>query len=106
MPRSSLTVLRWVSLAEATSYLLLLVATLLKYTGPEEEIGVQVLGPIHGALFLAYVVVAVVVAFRRRWPVMRTLVVLAASVIPAAPFVVDRVWLREEERAETVTRTS
>ncbi len=58
MLRHPVTRLRWVSVAEATSFVLLLVATALKYAGPEEEVGVQVLGPVHGALFVVYVVLA------------------------------------------------
>ena len=102
MPRSIVTLLRYVSLAEATSFLLLLVATLVKYTGPQDERGVQVLGPIHGALFVAYVVVAIVTAVRRRWSVLRTLLVLAASVLPVAPFVVERTWLLQQELEDAV----
>lgn len=98
MPRSIVTLLRYVSLAEATSFLLLLVATLLKYGGPQDERGVQVLGPIHGALFVAYVVIAIVTAVRRRWSPVRTVLVLAASVLPVAPYVVERTWLRQQER--------
>jgi len=94
------TALRYVSIAEATSFLVLLVATAVKYFGPQDERGVQILGPIHGALFLAYVALAVVVAVRRRWRPLRTLLVLAAAVLPVAPFIVERTWLREEERAE------
>ncbi len=100
MPRNAVTALRWVSLAEATSFLVLLVATLVKYTGPREEIGVQVVGPVHGALFVAYVALALLVAVRRRWTPMRTVLVLAASVLPVAPFVVERTWLRDQERAD------
>ena len=102
MPRTSLTALRYVSIAEATSFLVLLVASALKRWGPQDELGVQIVGPIHGALFIAYVATAVVVAVRRRWRPLRTLMVLAASVLPLAPFVVERTWLREEERAEAL----
>ena len=48
---------RIIALAEATSFIALLVATYVKRTDGG-EVGVSVLGPIHGALFIAYVVVA------------------------------------------------
>ena len=102
MPRSSLTALRYLSIAEATSFLVLLVASALKRWGPQDELGVQIIGPIHGALFIAYVGLALFVAVRRRWRPRRTLVVLAASVLPVAPFILERTWLREEERAEAL----
>lgn len=100
MPRNPVTALRWVSLAEATSFLVLLVATLAKYAGPKDEIGVQVIGPVHGVLFLCYVGLALVVAVRRRWSPVRTVLVLAASALPVMPFLVERTWLRQQERAD------
>jgi integral membrane protein len=45
----SLRTFRYVALAEATSFLALLAAAVIKRTS-DNEIGVQVLGPIHGAL--------------------------------------------------------
>ena len=47
--------MRWIALAEATTFLALLVASVIKRTA-DNEIGVQILGPIHGPLFIAYVV--------------------------------------------------
>lgn len=49
--------MRRVALAEATSFLALLVATLVKYSA-DAPVGVQILGPTHGALFVAYVLMA------------------------------------------------
>ena len=49
--------MRYIALAEATSFIALLVASFVKRTGGGEP-GVEILGPIHGVLFLAYVVVA------------------------------------------------
>ncbi|MEV4256445.1 DUF3817 domain-containing protein [Spirillospora sp. NPDC049652] len=86
--------LRIVSVAEAVSFLvLLLVAMPVKYIG-DEPAGVQIMGPIHGVLFLAYV--ALVLAGRRAvgWDNKRTLLALIASVLPVAPFFVERNWLR------------
>ncbi|WP_018500142.1 DUF3817 domain-containing protein [Parafrankia discariae] len=85
---------RAVSLAEATSFLLLLIATAVKY-GADHEIGVKILGPVHGGLFIAYCLLVLYVGSLRRWPVRRTLLALGASVLPVAPFFVERHWLRE-----------
>ena len=38
-------------------FLALLVATYVKY-GHDEPVGVEILGPVHGALFITYVVLA------------------------------------------------
>jgi integral membrane protein len=42
---------RWVAMAEATSWLVLIVATIVKYT-TKSQLAVHVMGPIHGALFI------------------------------------------------------
>ncbi len=82
---------RIVALVEATSFLALLVASFLKRQG-EGEVGVQVLGPIHGALFIAYVLLALGLRGPRRWSTATTLLVLLGAVLPFGGYVVDR-WL-------------
>lgn len=90
---------RMVALAEATSFLALLVATYLKHSG-EGELGVSVLGPIHGALFLAYVFLALRLREHFGWSARTTLWVLAGAVLPFGGFVVDR-WLVRRQSAAT-----
>jgi integral membrane protein len=87
----SLKTFRYVALAEATSFLILLVFTVIKHSS-ESEGGVQVMGPIHGMLFLAYVVIALAVARTAGWTAKQTFLVLVGAVLPFGGFVVDR-WL-------------
>ncbi|WP_322762112.1 DUF3817 domain-containing protein [Frankia sp. Cr2] len=82
-----------VSVAEATSFLLLLIATTVKYSAGHPG-GVRVLGPIHGGLFLAYCATMIALARGRRWPMSKTLLALGAAVLPIAPYIVERRWLR------------
>jgi integral membrane protein len=83
--------LRIVAAVEAVSWLLLIVATIVKYsTDPHKALGVQIMGPIHGVLFLAYVGLALEVRRRLGWDGRTTLIVLADSIIPAGGFVVAR----------------
>lgn len=82
---------RLTALAEATSFLALLVATYVKY-GQDEPIGVEILGPVHGLLFVAYVLLALKLASRARWGGRTTVLVLAGAVLPFGGYVVDR-WL-------------
>jgi integral membrane protein len=88
---SSIRTFRYVALAEATSFLALLVAVYFKY-GQDSPQGVQILGPIHGILFLAYVLIALMVREPARWSNRTTLGVLVAAVLPLGGFAVDR-WL-------------
>jgi integral membrane protein len=85
---------RIVALAEATSFLALLVATYVKY-GHDEELGVQILGPVHGLLFVAYVLLALRLALELGWSARTTALVLAGAVVPFGGFVVDR-WLARQ----------
>lgn len=79
------------ALAEATSFLALLVATYVKYAN-DAPLGVEILGPIHGVLFLAYVYIAVVIRGSLGWSHRTTLYVLLGAVVPFGGFIVDR-WL-------------
>jgi integral membrane protein len=82
---------RITAIAEATSFLALLVATYVKY-GHDEPIGVQILGPLHGLLFIAYVLLAFNLASRAGWTARTTIFVLVGAVLPFGGYAVDR-WL-------------
>ncbi|MBW8483861.1 DUF3817 domain-containing protein [Actinomadura parmotrematis] len=82
-----------VSLAEATSFLvLLLIAMPLKYLAGFPA-AVSVVGALHGMLFLAYVGLAIAAKSQLNWTLGRTAAALAASVLPVAPFLVERYWI-------------
>ncbi|XRQ05072.1 DUF3817 domain-containing protein [Actinomadura welshii] len=85
---------RLVSVAEAASFLvLLLIAMPLKY-GADAEVGVQLVGPIHGVLFMAYVGMVFLVREALGWDAKRTVLALGASALPVAPLLVERHWTR------------
>ncbi|WFE35398.1 DUF3817 domain-containing protein [Micromonospora sp. WMMD975] len=81
------------AVAEACSWAALLAGMAVKYGPPRNEIGVQVFGPIHGALFVAYGLLVLVVARRCRWSLVQTGLALASSVPPFATVVFER-WAR------------
>lgn len=89
---------RYVALAEATSFLLLLIATAIKH-GADSPEGVQILGPLHGILFLAYVLIALVIRETTGWTARQTIGVLIGAVLPFGGFVVDR-WLARTGQLE------
>ncbi len=88
---NTFTALRYVALAEATSFLALLVASYLKRQD-QGEVGVDILGPTHGLLFLAYVFLVLNLRPQARWSVPVTLVILLGAVLPFGGYAVDR-WL-------------
>ncbi len=85
---------RITAIVEATSFLALLVATYVKY-GHDQPEGVQILGPVHGLLFIAYVLLALNLAGRAGWGLRTTILVLAGAVVPFGGYVVDR-WLARQ----------
>ncbi|HEX8159647.1 MAG TPA: DUF3817 domain-containing protein [Solirubrobacteraceae bacterium] len=82
---------RYIALAEATSFLALLTCSF------AARDGVPILGPIHGLLFLAYVLVAIMIRESAGWSAKETLLVLVGAVLPFGGFVVDR-WLAGREQ--------
>ena len=89
-PRTATTAFRIVAVAEALSWLGLLAGMFVKYVPRTTELGVQVFGPIHGAVFVAYVVVALVAARVLRWSIGTTLLALLASIPPLASIWFER----------------
>ena len=81
-PRTVATAFRVVAVAEACSWVGLLIGMFVKRVLDSSELGVQIFGPIHGAIFVAYLVVALVAARVLRWSAGTTLLALAASVPP------------------------
>ncbi|MEH0973126.1 DUF3817 domain-containing protein [Micromonospora sp. CPCC 205546] len=78
------------AVAEACSWLALLIGMAVKYGPPGNEIGVQIFGPIHGALFVAYGLLVLAMARLHRWRPWPTLVALACAVPPFATLVFER----------------
>lgn len=81
---------RIVAVAEACSWAGLLVGMVVKWILRVSEVGVTVFGPIHGALFVAYVVIALLAARTFRWNMATTLVALAVSIPPMATLWFER----------------
>jgi len=62
---------------------------------------VQIVGPIHGFLYIVYLVAAADLTRRLRWPVSELLWIVLAGLIPFTAFVVERRATRRV-RAEAV----
>ncbi|ANY09580.1 DUF3817 domain-containing protein [Pseudonocardia sp. HH130630-07] len=81
---------RIVAVAEAASWTGLLVGMFVKWVLGTSELGVQVFGPIHGALFVAYVIVTLWTARTFRWDLRTTVVGLLASIPPLTTIAFER----------------
>lgn len=100
-PRTAVQLFRAVAVAEALTWVGLLAGMYVKYVPETSEVGVQVFGPVHGAVFVAYVAVTLLTARVLRWSPGTALLALAASVPPFAT-VVFEVWARRTGRLGAV----
>jgi len=78
-----------IAFIEAISYLMLLVAVVLKHVY-DQPAGVAIIGPLHGLVFLAYFMGVLFVREDQDWGLGRVVVVLVAAVIPFGAFWVER----------------
>ncbi|PSL28155.1 DUF3817 domain-containing protein [Chitinophaga ginsengisoli] len=95
--KTSLGRLRLVSYMEGISLLVLTgIAVPLKYWGGDPVL-VRIIGPVHGILFLLFIVLTLSVGVERQWSFTRTTAkILISCFIPFATFYVDRHILRKE----------
>ncbi|MBC7460695.1 MAG: DUF3817 domain-containing protein [Thermoleophilia bacterium] len=80
---------RAAAFAEAASWTGLLVSMAFKYTGHGAG-GVHVFGPIHGGLFVLYVLLAIPAARAAGYSARGTLLVMAASIPPYTSLLAER----------------
>jgi integral membrane protein len=69
--------------------ILVLIAVPLKYLADSPTL-VAIVGPLHGFLYMVYLVAAVNLAFRARWSPVKTVLVMLAGTIPFVSFVAER----------------
>jgi integral membrane protein len=86
------TLLRYRVMAYVTGVLLLLlvfVAIPVQIWGDDDTL-VAILGTAHGYLYMLYLVTAFLLAYRLRWSLGRTLLLLLAGTVPFMSFVAER----------------
>ena len=90
-----LTSFRIIAFLEGVSYILLLfIATPIKYAFDNPEY-VKMLGMPHGLLFMAYVVLAILIAGDLKWDKKTLAIVLLAAIIPFGTFYIDSKYLKK-----------
>ena len=78
------------AIAEACSWAALLIGMYFKWIAGTTEIGVQVAGPIHGALFVGYGIAALALWRLQRWPFVVALFAGLSAVFPFATLAFER----------------
>lgn len=95
---------RIAAIAEAWSWAGLLAGMFFKYVWIFNPIGVQIMGPIHGVLFVIYLVTVIRIAKEQKWSALVTLVAFAAAVPPFATWIFEKWVLNRRMRgASTIS---
>lgn len=82
-----------VALLEGITWAGLLIGMLFKYTLEISDLGVKIFGPLHGIVFISYVIVTVMAAVRLRWPWWAALIAVLAAVPPLVTIPME-IWFK------------
>ena len=86
-------IFKWVSIFEGISFLLLLlIAMPLKYVWDQPQM-VEIVGMLHGILFVAYIIGAVYMYKLLDWNLKTLFIVGSCSVLPFGPFYAEKKYL-------------
>ncbi|MFJ3232635.1 DUF3817 domain-containing protein [Streptomyces sp. NPDC086787] len=96
--------LRLISVPEGISWIVLAACTVIKYTITSSVDVARVLGPIHGVLFVLYVIFWADAWNRAKWARGKAALYFAYSIIPGGGFVIERTLRREAEDAVIAAR--
>jgi len=96
-PRTVARAFRVVAVAEAVSWVLLLAGMFVKYVLDTSELGVQIAGPVHGAVFIAYVAISLLAWRVLGWSMRTAFLALLASIPPLCTVVFER-WAQRTGR--------
>ena len=88
--RKLLVRLRWMSLLDAFTYVLLVgVAMPLKYAA-DMPLAVTVVGMVHGLVWMLLMWLLMRTRFETSWPLQRLVILGVAALLPIVPFFLDR----------------
>jgi len=91
---SVLKTFRITAILEGISYLLLFVVSMpLKYLLNIPEPNIYI-GYVHGFLFMAYVVLAIIVCYQKAWSFKLFLILFIAALLPFGTFYADKKYLK------------
>ena len=83
-------IFRILAVAEAFSWAALLIGMYFKWIAKTTDLGVEIAGPIHGALFVGYGVAALALWRLQRWPFVVALFAGVSAVFPFATIAFER----------------
>jgi len=95
--QAALTRFRVIAYLVGTALLVLTAGVVIQLLGHGKAL-VSVVGPIHGFLYIGYVILGFDLGRRARWQLPKTFLVLLAGVVPGLTFVAERRVTREITR--------
>jgi integral membrane protein len=98
--QAALTRYRVIAYLVGVALLLLTAGVLVQVFGHDKSI-VEVVGPVHGFLYIGYLILGFDLGRRARWPLPKTALVLLAGVVPFLTFVAEHRVTRELRAATT-----
>ncbi|XAS69002.1 DUF3817 domain-containing protein [Micrococcaceae bacterium Sec5.7] len=84
-------IFRILAVAEAFSWAALLIGMFFKWIARTTELGVEIAGPIHGAIFIGYGVATLILWRLQRWPFAVALFAGLSAVVPFATLLFERI---------------
>jgi integral membrane protein len=102
---NALKALTVITFVEATSWIGLLIGMIFKY-GFDNERGVSLMGPIHGMLFIAFVVLLLATHVQEHWPIRKTFIAFLESIPPITGFFLGKRLLEEVRQQESTSLKS
>jgi integral membrane protein len=85
---------RTVAFLEGCSFLLFGLTMPLKYYF-DMPLPNKIVGTIHGGLFLLYIILLAIVAYQKKWSIVKMFLAFIASLIPFGTFYADKKLFRE-----------
>lgn len=82
MPDSLSRAFKYAAFAEAVSWFALLIGMVLKHVTKTTDLGVQIVGPIHGVLFVTYTIIALRLWQGRPWANKTFALAVVSAVVP------------------------
>lgn len=95
---------RFVAVLEAFTWVGLLIGMFFKHIAETTELGVKIFGPVHGAAFVIFVIVALATAKELKWSWQVTALALISSIPPLATVAFEWWVVRKGHLAELSER--
>lgn len=90
MRRDALPFYRVMAYTTGVFLLVLCVGMILRYGPVDDPTLSQIVAPIHGWLYVVYLVATGLLVYQRRWPNVQAVLIALAGTIPFASFVAER----------------